>query len=424
MKASLVLKKIFRQAPIAHSFLMAFMFISGLAITVKSYDEKIHLVSILPFLYVMIFAGMVIGKALENLRQTYVWSVNLAYKKLHQRVLIALPLSISFIFMIVVVLAGSGNEIFVLLGLMILYTMIFAHDMQKSSIPTVTMYTTFVFLMQFKRENIAFLHENYRVFILFGLYGIMLIGSIINYRKNSEYPENNKSNPPKRKLLIHRFKILQQNYLNKKVGLSLTRNGLTFPVYGVLMGLTIVLYYLMMSFFATKELKAGIVYELMFMLNILILINMKILMGQVKKYAHVFFGKNHFGIKEKLIHSMDKTMLMNQLSFVAIVLTGFYLFDLPVNKTRLIITLILSVVFFYNSYIFLIAGKLDTKFELVLISIIIYGVSYLIMLALIDKYEMYFISWKVNLSILIFAMFVRFFAEWQFKKAKFEDLMI
>ena len=424
MKASLVLKQIFRQAPIALGFLMAFMFISGLALTVKSYDEKVHLISILPFLYVMIFAGMAIGKALENLRQTYVWSVNLAYKKLHHRVLIALPLSISFILMIVIVLAGSGNEIFVLLGLMIYYTMIFAHDMQKSSIPMVTIYTTFIILMQFKRENIPFLHENYRVFILFSFYGVMLIGSIINYRKNSDYPEDNKSNPPKRKLLIHRFKRLQPNYFKKDVGLSLTENGLTFPLFGIFLGFIVVGYTAVMNVFIVNEMKTGLILTLMFILNFLMGFSFKFNMRQVKKYAHVFKGQNHAGIKSQLIKAMDKKLLLNNLSFIVIILSFMFLLDLPFNKLELIVTIFISFVFIFNTYLFVIALKVDTKTEVGFALAITYAVLFAVVYALTVLYKESFFSWSFDLGILIFAMFVRFLAEWQFKKAKFEDLMI
>ena len=412
------------QAPTAHGFLMVFMFFSGFVLVVESNGEKTHLVSILPFIYSMIFVGMAIGTALEKVRQTYIWSINKNYKRLHNTVLIALPLSIFFIFMSLVILAGSGHEIFILLGLVILYTMIFAHDWQKSSLKIVLVYMPFVVLLQSKAKGASILNNNYGLLILFAYYSMILIESLVRYRENKGYREASKDNKPKNMLLIHRFKALQPNYSSKDVGLSLSNNGLTFPLYGVLMGFLIVFYSLIMNVFVINELKTSIVLTLMFILNLLLFFQLKASINQVQKYAHVFTGKNHSGIKTKLVKAMDKILLLNNLSFIGIVLIGMYMFDLPFDQSRLVISLFMSLIFFFNTYIFIMAAKTDTRFEFVAMSFIFYIILFLALQALIDKYEAHFLSWSLNLGILFIAMLFRYFAYQRFMAVKFENIVV
>jgi hypothetical protein len=207
------------------------------------------------------------------------------------------------------------------------------------------------------------------------------------------------------------------------VGLSLSTNGQTFPFNGVFMGLIVVVYTMVMSINPDRELKMGFVMIFMFFLNVLMIVRFKGLIKQVVKYAHVFVGKNHYGIKEKLIKAIDKELLLNNLAFIVIILMPLYLYDLPVNKINIVISLFMSVVFFINTYTIALAVKIDTKVEFILIDSIIYAVLFLILQALIDKYEASFFDWTVNLIVLAVAMLVRYFAEQRFMKAKFENLI-
>ncbi len=399
------------------------MVFSGLLLTIKADDGKSHSVSIFPFVLFMIIVGMAIGTAFENLRQTYLWSVNLEYQKLHKKILIFLPLTISGILMLFVILSGSGNEIFVLLGLIIAYTMILSHDI-KNSLTMMLLYLPMLVLIQTKGKSDSLFNENYGLLIVFGYYGLMLLVSIIQYRKNKGYREESNISKVKSKLLVHRFKILQPNYFKKDVGLSLTENGLTFPLFGILLGFIVVGYTAVMNVFIVNEMKTGLILTLMFILNFLMGFSFKFNMRQVKKYAHVFKGQNHAGIKSQLIKAMDKKLLLNNLSFIVIILGFMFLLDLPFNKLELIVTIFISFVFIFNTYLFVIALKVDTKTEVGFALAITYAVLFAVVYALTVLYKESFFSWSFDLGILIFAMFVRFLAEWQFKKAKFEDLMI
>ena len=411
------------QAPIFHGLLMAFMFLSGLGLTKKSNDGNLVLGSIFAFIYSSIFVGFAIGRALAKSRQTYIWSTNLLFKKLHNTVLMALPLSLSIIFLVFVLVAGSGNGIFVILGLTIQYTMILAHDFQKSSVKMFLMYIPFIILLQSKGKGVSILNDSFGLLILFGYYGIILLESILKFRTDKGYRKVYNKNQSKVTLLIQQIKILQPNYLSRDVGLSFSNNGLTFPVNGLFMAFPVVIYSVVKNVIFGEMLKTVMVMTFMFLLNILVIFRFKWQMKQVENYAHVFIGKNHFGIKSRLVKFMDKDILLNNLVFILIILMTFFSFDMQINRINLILSLFLSLIFFFNTYTIAMAVKVNSRAEFALIVSIIYAVFFLILQALIDKYQTSFLNWTVNLSILGFALLVRYFSEKRFMKAKFETLI-
>ncbi len=410
------------QAPIAHSFLMVFIFFSGLGLTIKPDDGKIHLVSILPSILVLVFVGMAIGKALENSRQTYLWSTNLVYQQLNKTILIFLPLAISGILMLFVLLSGSGNEIFVLLGLMFLYTMILSFDLKKSS-KMILMYLPVLLVIQIKGKADLPLVENYGLLIVFGYYGVILFDSIVKYWKNKGYIKETFNSKAEGKLLIHRFQMLAPNYSNGNVGLSLSENGLEFPLFGVMLGIVVVGYTAVMNVFIVNEMKTGLILTLMFMLNFLMGFSLKFNMRQVKNFAHVFKGQNHAGIKRQLIIAMDKKLLLNNLSFIGIILSAMLLLDLPFNKLELIITMFISLIFIINTYLFVMSLNAKMKIEVGFVLLITYAILSAMVFTLTVSYKESFYNWSFDLGILICAMVVRFIAERQFYKTKFENLI-
>ncbi len=414
MKVRKILYLIYSQAPIANSFLVLALFFVGFGLSIKSEgDDERFISTVAPFLMVMIFVGMSLGNGFKKLQMAYLWKTNKEYQKILNHTMIIIPLALCLIFLLIVFLSSSSNSLIALAGLVVIYSNILGHILNKPGI-ILYMYLPVFILIQFKEKTAIF---------LLAYYVIILVSYIFEYRKFMAKGGQSKRNTAPRNLLIDRFKFLQPNYLNGDVGLALSSNGLNFPTLGLFAAVLTIL------FNGFKLMSGGGINEFyiasnMLILNMVLVLQYKVLLSQTKKYAHVFEGKNNLGIKEKVIGAMDKKILLNNLVYISIILAVVYSLDLSINKPRLIQLLFVSVIFFFNTYLFNMALRVNSKAELIIIYTFVNGPIFFIIIGLLDKFEAMYFSWTFYLGILSFAMLIRFLVQRKFTKTLFEKLFI
>ena len=147
------------------------------------------------------------------------------------------------------------------------------------------------------------------------------------------------------------------------------------------------------------------------------------LMKQLKSFAHVFTGKNHRQLKNKILMVIDKNMLISSLMFLLCIGAIIYLFDISFDAKNLSISLLTILIITLCMYpLMLCLNWINMSFSLV---IIVFSYAFIIykVLSWIKSYPDLTLKIPYVVSFLIAALVVRIVTQGIFWQKPMEVLM-
>ncbi len=414
------LKQLYLQTPIIYSLLIISMLFISLSYPLKEngvvLNKKIWL-HLFYYILTSLLIGITLGNNIIKLKMTHIWSINRLYRKSINISVILFLLIICIIQFPLIYLQGTYKLLLILLSLIIMLNFTFYSHTMKPMIQMFLIYLSFLILSK-EKFNFTF-SETMLGYI--GYYSLLLLVMFLNDKANK-----NKVIPKPRitrftTQLNHKYSYL---FIKKdqNIGLALAKPTKLMGVYSVPFVVILIGYYWFMGLINQVEIK-NLPLVLMVFFNIFILVEMRINVRQVQSFSHVFSGSKHIGIKSKIIQFMDKTIIINNLLFISLMLLLLWITGVNVDLYQIIVTMFIVLIVIYNTYLFIMSSEVFSTKVISLITALIYGAVILIFHELIKNLINEMTTWSYAFFILIIAYLFRWASQRLFEKMPFERLV-
>lgn len=314
-------------------------------------NQKELILSILMVNVFSIVSGIYLGQGYSKLKQSYIWIINKKYQKhlIKTSLILSIIFSIFFVPFILVDLVNS-----VLFMLVSFITIMYCIHVAIGNIllkrALLVLPFLYLFLINNKYTNISIL----TLFIIIQTLAMVIL-IIINFRKTKNqqtqvYKLAIDKNPEilRKKFIgnkidyyigkiILKFKWSKKSKINIAIMSPVSITGIHSFFY-----IPIVIYLSLINGYNNSSITVETVSSMIFaFLLIVSFLHTLPLLKQTSKFAHIYMGKNHAVLKNKILLAIDKALLVNSIVYIGGILIIINLFSLSINVQYFLITSII-----------------------------------------------------------------------------------
>lgn len=325
--------------------------------------ESSELINQILLIYILsVVFGFFIASGLSQLKKSYIYLINKHYQQHLKRIAII----VATVFGLIMVLIYSNNIYISILHFLIVVTVVANINYSRVNRTILADLIIFGFpLFLFLRDKFL-LSQNTLLIMTVIHVCLMLFMAYYNYNNSKVISSQTKEGLKetnnelcggdlnyKLGKVITKFK----GFYKGKIDFAISTPVMKLGIFGITFIISLILIYL---FYKKGEISIDIVLNILIALYfVFTALGSKNLINQTTKVAHVFRGKNHKQLKNKVLFAIDKILILNISIFLGCIFITAQLLSLPINSEYILISTLALFLFGMASYPMIISADVE-----------------------------------------------------------------
>ena len=325
-----------------------------------SQDLRVLMFLVSSFLIFSVVLGIILNKICKDYQQTYLWHTNKNYKNTIQITAALILLVMNVILMCFFYWHGQFKFLVFVLAIVLTLNGFYFNkysDLILLAIP---------FVILFGKSYDLSLSLTLTILIIY--YVFLLVQ---NYLFADKHPILTKKRTVKGSYYSDNKLSKWITFSNANIDWAIARPSIIYALPSLFFSTVICFYLWFMNTILEDSLDMRVILFVMLGLNLSNIFIMYFSVRQTQTFAHVFVGASHKGIKDRIIKSFDKLIIVQNLVFILVIMSFVAIFEIKFDRQSLLANLLFVLIVIYVSYPLIFRFKTGWSFLVYIVSIIL-----------------------------------------------------